>query len=69
MFTIQKRGGREVVARSDNGRCAGGASLNFVRWMHGHVPSQQLNADQAALVKWYDEYKNSDEANKTVVIG
>ncbi len=67
MFMIQKRGGREVVARSDSGRSVGGASLNFVRWMHGHVPSHQLNADQADLVKWYDTYKNSDEANETVI--
>ncbi len=61
MFTIHWRGRREIVARSDNGRFTGGASLSFVRWMHGHVPRHQLNADQAELVEWYDEYKNFDE--------
>ena len=70
MFTIQKRGRWEVISRSDDkGRCAGGASLNFVRWMHGHVPRHQLNADQAELVEWYDKYKDSDKANETVLIG
>ena len=63
MFTIHRRGGREIVARSYNGRfsAGGGASLSFVRWMHERVPSHQLSPEQAALVKWYDEYKNSDE--------
>ncbi len=69
MFMIQKRGGREVVARIDNGRYVPGASLDFVRWMHGHVPRHQLNADQAELVQWYDKYKDSDQANETVLIG
>ena len=69
MFTIQKRGGREIVSRAGPGRSAGGASLTFVRWMHGHVPMHQLNADQAELVEWYDQYKKSDEANETVAIG
>ena len=66
MFTVQKRSGREIVSRSNQDRFAGGASLEFVRWMHGHVPRHQLNADQADLVKWYDEYKSSDEANETL---
>jgi hypothetical protein len=61
MFTIHRRGRWEIVARSDNGRFTGGASLSFVRWMHERVPSHQLSPEQAALVKWYDEYKNSDE--------
>ena len=43
--------------------------MTFVRWMHGHVPMHQLNADQAELVEWYDQYKKSDEANETVAIG
>ena len=68
-FTIQKRAGREVVARSYNGRCVPGASLEFVRWMHGHVPRHQLNTDQAHLVEWYDKYQDSDQANETVLIG
>jgi hypothetical protein len=61
MFTIQYRSGREIVSRSEHGRFAGGASLEFVRWMHGHVPRHQLNADQAELVEWYDEYRISGE--------
>jgi hypothetical protein len=69
MFTVRSRAGRKIVARSDNGRSVGGASLNFVRWMHGHVPRHQLNPDQAELVKWYDEYKDSDKANETALIG
>jgi hypothetical protein len=67
MFTIQNRGGREIVSRSDERRCAGGASLTFVRWMHAHVPRHQLNADQVALVKWFDEYKQSEEKIGTVM--
>ena len=68
MITIQNRGGREVVTRSDNGRSVGGgASLDFVRWMHGHVPRHLLNADQAELVEWYDKYKDSDK--RTVLVG
>jgi hypothetical protein len=69
MFTVQKRSGREIVSRSERGRFAGGASLMFVRWMHGHVPRHQLNADQAELVEWYDKYKDSDKANETVPLG
>ena len=61
MFTIQNRAGREIVSRSDHGRSAGGASLEFVRWMHGHVPRHLLNVDQAELVEWYDKYKDSDK--------
>jgi hypothetical protein len=67
MFTIQKRGGQEIVSRSDNGRSAGGASLNFVRWMHGHVPRHQLNPDQAALVEWFDDYQQSRGKIGTVI--
>ncbi len=62
MFTVQKRSGREIVSRSEHGRFAGGASLEFVRWMHGHVPRRLLNPDQAALVEWFDEYRESEEA-------
>ena len=69
MFTIQNGSGRKIVSRSDQDRSAGSASLEFVRWMHGHVPRHQLNADQAELVEWYDEYKDSDKANETVLIG
>ena len=69
MFTVQKRSGREIVSRSEHGRFAGGASLEFVRWMHGHVPRHLLNADQAELVEWYDKYQGSDKANETVLIG
>ena len=61
MFTVQKRSGWEIVSRSDNGRTAGGASLEFVRWMHGHVPKHLLNTDQAELVEWYDKYQGSDK--------
>ncbi len=66
MFTIQNRAGREIVSRSVQGRSAGGASLEFVRWMHGHVPRHRLNPDQAALVEWFDEYKKSDREIGTV---
>ena len=61
MFTIHRRGGRVFVAMSGNERFTCGASLGFVRWMHERVPSHQLSLEQAALVNWYDEYKNSDE--------
>ena len=67
MFTIQMRGRREIVARSDQQRFAGGASLEFVRWMHGYVPRRQLNPDQVALVEWFDEYKKSDREIGTVI--
>ena len=69
MFTVQTRSGREVVSSSDEhgNRFAGGASLEFVRWMHGHVPRHQLNTDQAELVEWFDEYKKSDREIGTVI--
>jgi hypothetical protein len=68
MFTIRNRSGRKVVSRCDeHGRFASGASLEFVRWMHGHVPRQQLNADQAALVEWFDEYRQSEGKIGTVI--
>ncbi len=68
MFTIQKRGRWEVISRSDDkGRCAGGASLNFVRWMHGHVPRHQLNPEQVALVEWFDKYRQSEGKIGTVI--
>jgi len=67
MFTVQKRSGREIVSRSEHGRFAGGASLEFVRWMHGHVPRHQLSPEQAALVEWFDEYKKSDREIGTVI--
>ena len=67
-FTVQTRSGREIVSRRDErGRFAGGASLEFVRWMHGHVPRHQLNLDQLALVEWFDEYKKSDREIGTVI--
>ena len=66
MFTIQNRGGREIVS-SDQRRCAGGASLTFIRWMHTHVPRHQLNADQRALVEWFDKYEKSDQKMGTVI--
>ena len=67
MFTVQKRGGREIVSRSDQGRPAAGASLTFVRWMHGHVPRHLLSADQVALVEWFDKYKESEGKTGTVI--
>ena len=67
MFTIQNRAGREIVSRTGQGRVAGGASLTFVRWMHAHVPRHQLNEDQVALVKWFDEYKQSEGKIGTVM--
>jgi hypothetical protein len=67
MFTVQKRSGREIVSRSERGRFAGGSSLEFVRWMHGHVPRHQLNQDQAALVEWFDEYRQSEGKVGTVI--
>ncbi len=67
MFTIKKRGGWEVVASSDNGRFAAGASLDFVRGMHGHVPRHQLSPDQLALVEWFDEYRKSEGKIGTVI--
>ncbi len=67
MFTIHNTAGWEVVSRSDKGRCAGGASLNFVRWMHGHVPKHQLNPEQVALVEWFDKYRQSEEKIGTTI--
>jgi hypothetical protein len=60
MFTIHRRGARESVSRSEQGRFASGASLEFIRWMHGHVPRHLLNADQAELVEWFDKYRESE---------
>jgi hypothetical protein len=60
MFTIKNRSGRKIVSRSDQDRSVGGASLEFVRWMHGHVPRGQLNPDQIALVEWFDKYRQSE---------
>jgi hypothetical protein len=60
MFTIQNRAGWKIVSRSDHGRSTGGASLEFVRWMHGHVPRHQLSPDQVALVEWFDKYRDCD---------
>jgi hypothetical protein len=60
MFTIQIRSGRKIVYDQD--RFGGRASLEFVRWMHGHVPRHLLNPDQAALVEWFDKYKESEGA-------
>ncbi len=62
MFTIEIRFGRKIVSGSDQDRFAGGASLEFIRWMHGHVPRRQLNPDQVALVEWFDKYKASEGA-------
>ena len=67
MFTIHNRAGWEVVSRSDKGRSAGGASLDFVRWLHGRVPRHQLNPDQVALVEWFDKYKQSEGKIETVI--
>ena len=69
MFTIQKRSaGRELVSRSDEHRgFAVGASLEFVRWMHGRVPRQQLSPEQVALVEWFDEYRQSEGKIGTVI--
>ncbi len=36
--------------------------MEFVRWMHGHVPRHLLNPDQVALVEWFDEYGQSEGA-------
>ena len=62
MFTIQLRLGRRIVSSSDPHSFAGGASLEFVRWMHGRVPRHQLSPDQVALVEWFDKYKESEGA-------
>ena len=61
MFTVQKRSGREIVSWTGQGRSAGGASLEFVRWMHGQVPKHLLNTHQAELVEWHDKYQGSDK--------
>lgn len=58
VYTVQeagRRAGRKVVVVQEEGRYVGGASLNFVHWMHTHVPSHQLRPEQVALVKWYAE--------------
>jgi hypothetical protein len=42
--------------------------LEFVRWMHGHVPRHQLSPEQVALVEWFDKYKESERAVEGGVI-
>ncbi len=73
MFTVREAiasvGRQKALVVEQNGRHFGGASLNFVHWMHGHVPRQQLSPEQVALVEWFDKYQGSDKANETVLIG
>ncbi len=63
MYTVReaigRRGRREAVVVEQEGRRIASASLNFVHWMHGRVPSHQLSPAQVALVAWYDNLTQS----------
>ncbi len=65
MFTVREgcRSGREVVVVESQGKLVGGASLNFVQWLHERVPCHQLTAEQIALVKWYEDNRLHDEGD------
>jgi hypothetical protein len=58
MYTVREAignvGRRKVLVVEEEGRRIASASLNFVHWMHGRVPSHQLSPEQVALVAWFD---------------
>jgi hypothetical protein len=65
MYNVREavRGGkREVIVVERQGKFVGGASLSFIQWMQRRVPHHQLTAEQAALVKWYEENRLSVES-------
>ena len=58
MYTVREavRGGKQkAVVVERQGKFVGGASLSFIQWMQRRVPHHQLTAEQAALVKWFEE--------------
>ena len=67
MYTVREavRGGKQkAVVVERQGKFVGGASLSFVQWMQQRVPHHQLTAEQAALVKWYEENRLGDAQGK-----
>ena len=62
MYTVWEavRGGKQkAVVVERQGKFVGGASLSFTQWMQQRVPHRQLTAEQAALVKWYEDNRLS----------
>jgi hypothetical protein len=67
MYTVREavRGGkREAVVVEYQGKFVGGASLSFIQWMQQRVPHHQLTEEQLALVKWYEDKRLGDDAQK-----
>ena len=64
MYTVREAignvGRRKVLVVEEEGRRIASASLNFVHWMHGRVPSHQLSPEQVALVAWFDNLTVAD---------
>ena len=63
MYEVEaaRSGRREIAVVKSDGKFVGGASLNFVQWMQQRVPENLLSAEQAALVKWYEDNRLRDE--------
>ena len=56
MYKVRETiGKRKAVVVERQGKFAGAASLSFVQWMQQRVPHHQLTAEQAALVRWYED--------------
>ena len=56
-----RSGRQEILVVESEGKFVSGASLSFVQWMQQRVPHHQLTAEQAALVKWYEDNRLRDE--------
>jgi hypothetical protein len=54
---IKKPSGKSAIIVKRNHRLVGAASMPFIRWMHEHVPSNQLSPEQVAMVKWFEQNK------------
>ena len=60
MYTVEeirKPSGKSAAIVRRNQRLVGAASVPFIKWMHDHVPSNQLTPEQVALVDWFEKHK------------
>jgi hypothetical protein len=54
---IKKTTGKSAVVVKRNHKLVGAASMPFIRWMHEHVPANQLSPEQVAMVDWFQKHK------------
>ena len=54
---IKKPSGKGAIIVKRNHKLVGAASMPFIRWMHEHVPANQLSPEQIAMVKWFEQNK------------